>query len=61
MTRLFVDTLGVWSSEDLVSPVITHYVISCNKVKENHSHYRPEVTRGFQQVKVPRLRDTGPG
>jgi len=25
------------------------------------SHYRPEVPRGFQEVKVPRLRDTGPG
>ena len=25
------------------------------------SHYRPEVPRGFQEVKVPRLRDNGPG
>ena len=24
------------------------------------SHYRPEVPRGFQVVKVPRLRDNGP-
>jgi len=24
-------------------------------------HYRPEVPRGFQEVKVPRLRDNGPG
>jgi len=29
------------------------------KVKQ--SHYRPEVLRGFQVVKVPRLRDNGPG
>jgi len=24
------------------------------------SHYRPEVPRGFQEVKVPRLRDNAP-
>ena len=29
-------------------------------VKGNQSHYRPEVPRGFQEVKVPRLRDNGP-
>jgi len=28
---------------------------------KNHSHYTPEVPRGFQEVKVPRLRDNGPG
>jgi len=26
----------------------------------NQSHYRPEVPRGFQEVKVPRLHDNGP-
>jgi len=31
------------------------------KKKVNQSHYRPEVPRGFQEVKVPRLRDNGPG
>ena len=30
-------------------------------LKVNQSHYRPEVPRGFQEVKVPRLRDSGPG
>ena len=30
------------------------------KVKVDQSHYRPEVPRGFQEVKVPRLRDNGP-
>jgi len=25
--------------------------------KVNQSHYRPEVPKGFQEVKVPRLRD----
>ena len=29
--------------------------------KVNQSHYRPEVPRGFQEVKIPRLRDNGPG
>jgi len=29
--------------------------------KVNQSHYRPEVPRGFQEVKIPRLRDSGPG
>ena len=31
------------------------------KKKANQAHYRPEVPRGFQEVKVPRLRDNGPG
>ena len=31
------------------------------EVKVNQSHYRPEVSRVFQEVKVPRLRDNGPG
>jgi len=30
------------------------------KVKVNQPHYRPEVPRGFQEFKVPRLRDNGP-
>jgi len=29
--------------------------------KLNQSHYRPEVPRGFQEVKVPRLRENGSG
>jgi len=29
--------------------------------KKNQSHYRPEVPSGFQEVKVPRLRDNGTG
>ena len=29
--------------------------------KANQSHYRPEVTKGFQEVKVPRLRHNCPG
>jgi len=36
-----------------------YYFISYKKV--NQSHYRPEVPRGFLEVKVPRLRDNGPG
>ena len=30
------------------------------KVKVKQSHYRSELPRGFQKVKVPRLRDNGP-
>jgi len=29
-------------------------------VQVKKSHYRPEVSRGFQEVKVPRLCDNGP-
>ena len=29
--------------------------------KVNEYHYRPEVPRGFQDVRVPRLRDSVPG
>ena len=29
--------------------------------KVSQSHYRPEVPRGFQEVKVPRLSYNGPG
>jgi len=35
--------------------------IKWNSKKLKQSHYRPEVPRGFQEVKVPRLRDNGPG
>ena len=31
------------------------------KVKVKQSNYRPEVPRGFQEVKFPRLSDNGPG
>ena len=44
-----------------VSIILVH----CNKYKffikkVNQSHYRPEVSRGFQEVKVPTLCDNGP-
>jgi hypothetical protein len=29
--------------------------------KKSAPHYRPEVPGGFQEVKVPSLRDNGPG
>ena len=35
--------------------------ITVQSKKVNQSHYRPEVPRGFQEVKVPRLHDNGPG
>ena len=34
---------------------------NCHKEKANQSHKKPEVPRGFQKVKVPRLSDNGPG
>jgi hypothetical protein len=40
--------------------IISHSLKS-SKNKVNQSHYRPEVPRGFQEVMVPRLRDSGPG
>ena len=36
-------------------------LVNLNEVKVNQCHYRPDVPRGFQEVKVPRLRDNGPG
>jgi len=35
-------------------------VIFIFSVFKNQAHYRPGVPRGFQEVKVPRLRDNGP-
>ena len=42
------------------------YLCECNMCKiipqmVNQSHYRPEVPRGFQEVKAPRFRDNGTG
>jgi len=36
-------------------------LVNFNTVKVNRSHYRPEIHGGFQEVKVPRLSDNGPG
>jgi len=38
----------------------TQPLTEMSKVNLNESHYRPEVPRDFQEVKVPRLRDNGP-
>jgi len=32
-----------------------------SKSAKNQPHYRPEMPRGFQEVKVPRLHDNDPG
>ena len=45
----------------LVPNTPTYSWVISTKKKVNQSHYRPEVPRGFQEVKVPRLRDNGPG
>ena len=46
---------------DIHSVYKTHTHTHIYIYKVNQSHYRPEVARGFQEVKVPRLRDSGPG
>jgi hypothetical protein len=44
---------------------VQHYIqltfASINEVKVKQSRYRPEVPRGFQEVKVPRVHDNGTG
>jgi len=42
-------------------PLNTHMFDRPRHVKGKSAHYRPEVPRGFQEVKVPRLRDNGVG
>ena len=39
--------------------IYIHIYIHIYKV--NKSHYRPEVPRSLKEVKVPRLRNNGPG
>jgi hypothetical protein len=44
-------------------PVFKVYLqvqLLCISNQVNHSRYRPEVTRCFQEGKVPRLRDNDP-
>ena len=49
-----------WHKQALVDRK-SRSVPSCKKVKVNQSHYRPEVPRVFQKVKVLWLRDNCPG
>jgi len=49
---------GITVTPPLKSCYMMHVLV---KVKVNQSHYRPEVLREFLEVKVPRLRDNGPG
>ena len=50
-------TTGHNSTEDVAAIVFTLLI----KKKANQSHYRPEVPRGFQEVKVPRYGKSGTG
>ena len=56
----------------LSNSLLTHVRVDCRKLhndelndlykkKVNQSHYRPELPRGFQEVKILRLHDNGPG
>jgi len=47
-----------WKSKEFTDNNFEQYFYI---VTVNQSHYRPEVPRGFQEVKVPRLHDNGPG
>jgi len=44
-------------TDDPKNEIETHDAVYKVMVKE--FHYRPEMTRGFQEVKLPRLRDNG--
>ena len=67
--HLFIRKQESWCVDLLEKSIIyceTNFVASSwliIKIKKNvnQSHYRSEVPRGFQEVKVPRLRDKGPG
>jgi len=56
----FTGDLGRYVKKDSGSTYLV-MVSAHHQVKANQSHYRPEVPRGFQEVKVPRLHDNGPG
>ena len=64
--RIFLKSFAEKKKVRVLSNITLHFAyyafltLIC-KVKVNQSHYRPEVPRGFQEVKVPRLRDNGPG
>ena len=49
---------SVRSFDVLSSCLRLSFIVS---VKVKQSRYSPEVPRGLQEVKVPRLRDNGPG
>jgi len=54
---LFVENLlRKFQFDETVTRITALYL----KVKVNQSLYGPEVPRGFQEVKVPELRDNGP-
>jgi len=53
--------LKKWGSEkELASNSTVSMMLTTELLAVNQSHYRPEVPRGFQEVKVPRLRASGP-
>ena len=65
LTEMF-RTVALGSTQPLTEMFRTVALVSTQPLTEmsrkvNTSHHRPEVSRGFQEVKVPRLRDNDPG
>ena len=58
---LTVSYLALRLTAILTTLHLQDYQKTTGKKNVNQSHYRPEVPRGFQEVKVPRLRNNGPG
>jgi len=56
-----VDMRVFSTSQEGISGTKNQLLWLCSKITAvNQSHYRPEVPRGFKEVKIPRLRDNGP-
>jgi len=48
--------------QDLIKKDWIHFYIKTGTLEVKYqSYYKPELPRGFQELKVPRLRDHGPG
>jgi len=55
------DTIGNQTSDLATCSAVPQSTAPPRTPKVKQSRYRPEVSRVFQEVKVPRLRDNVPG
>ena len=60
LQKLVLDCYNDESAWQIIGVSVVSFTLTF-RVKVNQSRYRSEVPRGFQEVKVPRLRDNGPG